>query len=60
MLNYEDEEYYERMDREYDQFRDDLLTESYEDNCKRYGKHFVDMYMDRYAEEEVLECEDVI
>jgi hypothetical protein len=40
-----EEAYYEAMDRAYDQFKDDMCTESYEDNCAHYGKAFVDAFL---------------
>lgn len=35
------------LDRYYKKLKDDMLTKSYEDNCKRYGKRTVDEYIER-------------
>lgn len=32
-------------DHLYDEFRDDMMTESYERNCKFYGNETVDSYL---------------
>jgi hypothetical protein len=45
-----EEAYYEAMDRKYDQFKDDMCTESYEDNCACYGKGVVDAFLKKGEE----------
>jgi hypothetical protein len=43
----EEDRYWEEVDRAYDQFKDDMCTESYESNCEYYGKSFVDMFLNK-------------
>ena len=41
----EQEDFWDKVDRSYESFKDDMLTESYEDNCSFYGKAAVDNYL---------------